>query len=119
MTVRIKRVYGEPTPDDGHRILVDRLWPRGLKKERGSVERWLNDIAPSDSLRRWFGHRPDRWKEFKRRYFAELADKGEQVAEVVRLAGHGAVTLLYAAKDEQHNNAVALREHLDLALTRN
>lgn len=110
--VKVKRVYEKPARDDGHRILVDRLWPRGLTKEKARVDSWLRDMAPSDNLRKWFGHDPDKWDEFKRRYFEELEAKGEGVKHIRRKAREGDVTLLYGSKEERLNNAVALREYL-------
>jgi uncharacterized protein YeaO (DUF488 family) len=112
MSVRVKRVYEKPHRADGMRILVDRLWPRGLKKEDAQVDLWLKDVAPSADLRKWFGHDPDKWSEFKARYFAELRERAEEVARLRSEAEIGVVTLLFSAKDEQHNNAVALQEYL-------
>jgi uncharacterized protein YeaO (DUF488 family) len=111
--IKLKRVYEEPDPRDGVRLLVDRLWPRGLSKERAQVERWLKEIAPSDELRRWFGHDPDRWQEFRLRYRAELAGQGELVDELRELAVKGTVTLLFAAHDVERNNAVVLKELIE------
>lgn len=111
--IRIKRVYDPPQEQDGARVLVDRLWPRGLSKEAAALTLWLKEAAPSPELRTWFGHDPARWDEFRRRYLAELAD-GDRAA-LVQLAGlarRGAVTLLYAAHDTEHNNAVALAGYL-------
>lgn len=108
--LRTKRVYERPARDDGYRVLVDRLWPRGLKKEEAKVDLWLMDIAPSGELRKWFGHDPARWLEFKRRYFMELDKKAELAEKIPR--GEKTVTLLFGARDEEHNNAVALREYL-------
>lgn len=110
MSVKIKRVYEEPDDGDGLRLLVDRLWPRGLSKERAHVDRWLKEIAPSDQLRRWFGHDPGKWQEFKDRYLAELKAQRPLVDELKELAGRQTVTLLFAAHDEEHNNAVVLKE---------
>jgi uncharacterized protein YeaO (DUF488 family) len=110
--IRIKRVYEPPDGKDGARVLVDRLWPRGLKKEDAALAIWLKDIAPSDELRRWFGHDPARWTEFVRRYRAELAHKDDAAAQLGSLASQGPVTLLYAAHDSEHNNAVALAQWL-------
>lgn len=113
MRVAIKRVYDPPGKDDGFRILVDRLWPRGIKKERAAFAEWLKEIAPSDALRKWFSHDPGKWTEFKRRYFKELDGKSDLVNEMLgKINGHP-VTLLYSAKDEEHNNAVALKEYLE------
>ena len=112
MTIRLKRVYEQPDAADGQRVLVDRLWPRGLTKERARVDLWLKEIAPSTELRRWFGHDPAKWAEFKRRYRAELKQNKEQVALLEAEIKKGPVTLLYGAKDEQHNEAVVLLELL-------
>lgn len=107
--MRIKRIYEVPEPQDGLRVLVDRLWPRGVSKERARVDRWERDIAPSDELRRWFGHDPARWPEFKERYLAELEGKRELLVELSDAAQRGRVTLLFAAADEERNNAVVLK----------
>ena len=107
--IRIKRVYKEPAKDDGYRILVDRLWPRGLTKERARVDLWMKQIAPSDALRKWFGHEPEKWPEFAKRYRGELAKKKDLLKEVKRLEReHGLVTLLYGRKDEKQNQAVLI-----------
>jgi uncharacterized protein YeaO (DUF488 family) len=108
----VKRVYDPPATGDGTRVLVDRLWPRGLKKEKARIDRWLRDVAPSTELRHWFGHDPERWGGFRERYAAELREHGEVLDELRRLARDGPVTLLFAAHDEEHNNAVALRDML-------
>jgi uncharacterized protein YeaO (DUF488 family) len=110
--IKVKRIYEPPAPEDGKRILVDRLWPRGLAREEARVDEWLKEIAPSDELRRWFGHDPARWEEFRRRYREELASRGELLDRLRTEALHGAVTLLFAAKDEEHNNAVVLKKLL-------
>ncbi|HZP59384.1 MAG TPA: DUF488 family protein [Opitutaceae bacterium] len=107
----MKRVYEKPEGRDGRRLLVDRLWPRGLSKEKARVDVWLKDVAPSAALRQWFGHDPAKWSAFKRRYFAELKEM-DAAALVRKAAGGGRATLLFSAKDEDHNNAVALREFL-------
>lgn len=112
MTVRIKRMYAPPHPDDGYRVLVDRLWPRGVSKRQARLDDWMKDIAPSDGLRKWFGHRRDRWEEFRRAYLEELEACPEQLAALQAMAQKGDVTLLFAAKDETHNNAVVIREWL-------
>lgn len=112
MQIRLKRAYDEPSKQDGTRILVDRVWPRGLKKEQAQIDHWLRDIAPSTELRQWFGHDPDKWPQFKQRYFRELNKNSAAVAELRQLAGDGRVTLVFSAKDERHNNAVALKEYL-------
>jgi uncharacterized protein YeaO (DUF488 family) len=110
--VRIKRAYEAPAPDDGTRVLVDRLWPRGLKKADAGISQWLKEIAPSNELRKWFGHDPERWDEFRRRYKAELAQKRELVGQLRQLAQRGPLTLVYSAHDQAHNQAVVLRETL-------
>ena len=110
----IKRVYCVVEKSDGFRILVDRLWPRGLSKEKAKIDLWLKDVAPSNELRKWFAHEPKKWSEFKRRYFKELVDnKSELVGLICKKAKEGVVTLLYAAKNEKYNNAVALKEYLE------
>ena len=108
MSVYIKRAYEAPESTDGKRVLVDRLWPRGIRKEEAGIDVWLKDVAPSAELRRWFGHDPVKWPEFQRRYRAEL-EASPALAELKELSRKGRVTLVYAAKDEHHNNAVALR----------
>ena len=108
---RIKRVYELPDKHDGRRILVDRLWPRGLTKEKASIDLWLKDIAPSTGLRKWFGHNPGRWEEFKERYLAELKGNSEQIQLLKQELDKGIVTLVYGAKDEDHNQAVVLQEN--------
>lgn|SRR5690606_15521164 len=110
--IRVKRVYEAPAADDGQRFLVDRLWPRGVRRDALQFDGWLKELAPSDELRKSFGHDPEHWDEFRRRYFAELAEQRQAVAELVAAADRGPVTLLFAARDEQRNNAVALREYL-------
>jgi uncharacterized protein YeaO (DUF488 family) len=110
--IRLKRVYEPPAPDDGVRILVDRLWPRGLRKADAAVDRWLKELAPSTALRQWFGHDPQRWPDFQDRYRAELADKAELLQELRVLARREPITLLYGARDDRHNQAVVLRDVL-------
>ena len=109
--ITTKRVYETASSDDGVRVLVDRLWPRGLPKDRAKIDLWLRDVAPSNELRRWFNHEPEKWDEFRRRYFAELTESGA-ARSVLEEASRSKVTLLFAAKDEERNNAVALREFL-------
>ncbi len=111
--VKLKRAYEPPSPEDGTRILVDRLWPRGLSKQKAALDCWMKDIAPSTELRKWFGHDPARWDEFQRRYFAELDAQPEAWQPILRAAHRGNVTLLYGARDVEHNNAVALKEYLE------
>ena len=110
--IRIKRVYDPPAEDDGVRVLVDRLWPRGVRKEDAAVTLWLKDIAPSTELRKWFGHDPARWAEFGRRYRAELKHNEEAVAHLVALSARGPVTLVYGAHDVEHNHALVLAGYL-------
>ncbi len=109
----VKRVYEAPEPGDGTRFLVERLWPRGVKKETLRMDAWLRDVAPSNALRRWFGHEPAKWKEFRRRYSAELDAKLESLQPILEAMRQGDVTLLYSAHDTEHNNAVALKEYLE------
>lgn len=113
--LKLKRVYDDPSPDDGDRILVDRLWPRGLKKEEALLEDWLKDLAPSDDLRHWFSHDPERWEEFQQRYMEELEDpdKKSSIEALLDRARQGTVTLVFAAKDEERNNAVVLKNYLE------
>jgi len=113
MTIHIKRVYDPPARKDGYRVLVDRIWPRGLTKEQAAVDLWLKDIAPSTALRRWFNHDPEKWAEFQSRYFRELQQLAEQIKPLRKRAESSPVTLLYAAKDTAHNNAVALKAFLE------
>lgn len=111
--IRTKRIYDPPAPDDGARFLVERLWPRGKKREDVPIAAWLKEVAPGDALRRWFGHDPARWEEFQRRYFAELDGKPAAWQPILEAARQGNVTLLYSARDTEHNNAVALKIYLD------
>jgi uncharacterized protein YeaO (DUF488 family)/5-formyltetrahydrofolate cyclo-ligase len=111
--IRIKRAYRTARVSDGARILVDRIWPRGMAKDRLRLTEWMKDVAPSDYLRRWFGHDPQKWEAFRETYFYELANKKDAVSRLVDLAAEGRLTLVYGAKDETHNNAAALKEHLE------
>lgn len=113
MTLRTKRVYEDPATDDGTRVLVDRIWPRGLTKEGARVDEWMKEIAPSTALRKWFDHDPRKWHEFQERYRKELETHASHVARLRELHEAGRVTLLYAAKDQAHNNAVALQSYLE------
>jgi len=108
----VKRVYDETKPGDGKRILVDRLWPRGLTREQAGIDEWMKELAPSDELRRWYGHETEKWPEFRRRYIGELSspEKAKPLDKVARMAREGNVTILYAAKDIEHNNAKVLEE---------
>ncbi len=112
MAVRLKRAYEPAEPADGYRVLVDRLWPRGVAKEAARLDEWARELAPSDELRRWFGHDPAKFAEFRRRYRAELAAREEKLRELRRRARRGTVTLVYAARDPEHNDAVVLAELL-------
>jgi len=110
--IRIKRAYDPPAEDDGARVLVDRIWPRGVRKENAAVTLWLKDIAPSTTLRKWFGHDPARWTEFRRRYRAELQRNDDAVAQLRALSARDRVTLIYGAQDIEHNHALVLAGYL-------
>ena len=110
--IKIKRCYDVPTPTDGARFLVDRLWPRGVRKEAIRLTGWLQEVAPSQELRKWFGHDPERWAEFRKRYFSELTAKRDAWMPILEAATKGDITLLFSAHDSEHNNAVALKEFL-------
>lgn len=111
--IKIKRAYEKPAKDDGWRVLVDRLWPRGIKKEAAHFDQWMKDVAPSDALRKWFGHEPEKWSAFQKKYRTELAKNKELVAELKKMEKeHGTLTLVYGAKDEEHNQAVVLADVL-------
>lgn len=111
--VKLKRAYDDPAPEDGFRVLVERLWPRGLTKARLALDLWLKDVAPSTELRQWFAHDPEKWDEFQKRYWTELEQNLEAV-DLLRSKSHdGVITLVYAARDEEHNGALALKHYLD------
>jgi uncharacterized protein YeaO (DUF488 family) len=110
MTIRLKRAYEQPAPEDGTRVLVERLWPRGLSKERAAVDLWLREAAPSPELRRWFGHDPAKWDEFRRRYRDELRDRPEELERLRDLARSGPLTFVFAARDADRSSAALLRE---------
>ena len=112
VNVKLKRAYEAPAAEDGTRILVDRLWPRGIKKADAALDLWMKDVAPSTGLRQWFGHETDRWQEFRRRYVDELRQKSDLVDELRALARKGPITLVFGAHDQTHNDAVVLREIL-------
>ena len=112
MEIRVKRIYELPEPADGYRLLVDRIWPRGVTKESAALDTWMKEVAPSTELRRWFGHDATRWPEFERRYAVELDTRQDLVAEILSRARDRRVTLLYSARDPDHNQAVALAEYL-------
>lgn len=114
--LRMKRIYEEPGPADGYRVLVERLWPRGVSKERAKLDRWMKGIAPSHELRKWFDHDPDKWEEFQERYRKELFGS-EEVEEMLHIIGqYEEVTLIYASKDQQHNSTVVLKEFMERLL---
>jgi uncharacterized protein YeaO (DUF488 family) len=110
--IKLKRAYEKPAKDDGERILVERLWPRGLTKEQAKIDLWLKDVAPSAELRKWFGHDPDRWIEFRKRYLKELRQNTDPIKLLKRKAKAGTITLIYAARDEERNSALVLRQFL-------
>jgi uncharacterized protein YeaO (DUF488 family) len=112
MIVKIKRAYAEPEKSDGLRILVDRLWPRGLSKEKAHIDLWLKDVAPSTDLRKWFAHDPNKWPEFQSRYLDELKSLSEPLHLLREKSAHGPITLVFAARDEEHNEAVVLQKLL-------
>jgi uncharacterized protein YeaO (DUF488 family) len=114
--IKLKRVYEEGAPRDGARYLIERLWPRGVRKESLHIDEWLKDAGPSTELRKWFSHDPEKWPEFRRKYFAELDRAPEAWAPIREAARRGAVTLLYSSHDTEHNNAVALKEYVERKL---
>lgn len=111
--IHIKRVYEEPAKSDGARILVDRLWPRGLTKQQAAVDQWLKELAPSTQLRQWFSHDPAKWEEFRKRYRKELLQQKTALSLLKQQAKHQAVTLVYGARDEEHNGAIVLKSFLE------
>ena len=108
--LKIKRAYDAPNPSDGKRVLVDALWPRGIRKTELKLDDWWKDLAPSTELRKWYGHDPDKWTEFRKRFAAELNEKPDAVQRLRKMAGEGTVTLVYSSREEKLNNAVALKE---------
>jgi uncharacterized protein YeaO (DUF488 family) len=118
MSIHLKRAYDKPARNDGQRILVDRLWPRGVSKNEAGIDLWLKDISPSSALRKWFNHDPEKWLEFKTRYFQELATQADVLEMLAAKAQAGWVTLVFAAKNEEFNNAVAIKEYLEKHLPR-
>jgi len=112
-TIQTERVYETPTERDGRRVLVDRVWPRGVSKHEARVDRWMKEVAPRTALRKWFNHDPNKWQDFKRAYFQELDEHRETLRELLRETGGGTLTLVYAAKDTRHNNAEALKQYLN------
>jgi uncharacterized protein YeaO (DUF488 family) len=113
MKIQIKRAYEPPSPGDGYRVLVDRVWPRGITRESLQVDAWLKDLAPSTALRKWFAHEPEKWKAFKQRYFTELDEHAEEIRKLVHSAGAGGLTLVYAARNEKFNNAAAMKKYIE------
>ncbi len=111
--IRLKRVYEPPSPDDGTRVLVERLWPRGASKHSAAIDLWLKEIAPSTELRQWFAHDPAKWKEFKARYQKELHESTAAVTLLLQKNREGTITLVYAARDKEHNGALVLRDYLE------
>jgi uncharacterized protein YeaO (DUF488 family) len=111
--LKLKRVYKKPSNEDGFRILVERLWPRGLTKDRAGVDLWLKEVAPSPELRKWYSHDPAKWEEFRRRYEKELENKKNEIDLLLDMCREGTVTLVYAAQDEEHNSALLLKQHLE------
>jgi uncharacterized protein YeaO (DUF488 family) len=116
--VTLKRAYDPVAATDGKRLLVERLWPRGVSKDKLKLDGWIREVAPTTELRKWFGHDPAKWRQFRVRYFRELDSQPESWRSIVSLAGRGTVTLVYSSHDEEHNNAVALREYLQLKTRR-
>jgi uncharacterized protein YeaO (DUF488 family) len=116
MEIKIKRVYEKPVPDDGVRVLVDRLWPRGLSKEKAKIDLWVRNLAPSNELRKWYGHEQAKWEEFKERYFAELAGQMEETRRLSQVVKEGPVTFLYSSTEEKFNNAHALKLFVEMNL---
>ncbi len=113
LTIRLKRAYDAVAADDGPRVLVDRVWPRGVTKDRIEIDAWLRDLGPSTTLRQWFGHDPRKWEGFRERYRAELARKQALLAQLAGFARHGKLTLVYSARDTEHNQAVVIKEMLE------
>lgn len=113
MNIKMKRVYDHPEKDDGMRILVDRLWPRGLTKKKASVDLWLKDVAPSTELRKWFAHDPEKWKRFRARYKTEIRNNHNLITALKQKAREGTITLIYGARDEKHNEALVLKQFLE------
>ena len=114
MPIQLKRAYEEAGPHDGYRVLVDRLWPRGVAKERAAIDEWMRDVAPSDELRKWFHAQPSQWATFRRHYLSELKDHREELRRLVERSQHEFVTLVYGSSDPEHNNAVVLKQYLGM-----
>jgi uncharacterized protein YeaO (DUF488 family) len=113
MDIQLKRIYDSADPEDGYRVLVDRIWPRGISKDKAKVDLWPKELAPSKELRQWFGHEPDKWPEFKRRYFKELRQQEENLQPLREASQKARVTLVFASKEERYNNAAALKAFLE------
>jgi uncharacterized protein YeaO (DUF488 family) len=113
MAIQLKRAYDKPQKTDGRRVLIDRVWPRGVRKEDLMLDEWLKDLAPSTELRKWFGHDPERWEEFKRRYFQELDAHPDEIRVLRKKMREGPLTIVFGSKEERFNNAVALKEYLE------
>ena len=113
MKIQIKRAYDNPGENDGYRILVDRLWPRGISKEKAKIDYWAKELAPSNELRQWYGHDPEKWSEFKSRYFAELDGNPQPAKELLDYVNKGPVTFIYSSKEQRFNNAVALKAYVE------
>jgi len=113
MDIRTKRIYEPLDPDEGYRVLVDRVWPRGMSKEKARIDSWLKELAPSKELRQWFGHDPSRWEKFRKHYFEELAEHKEQLDRLGEMARNGPLTLLFSSRETRYNNAVALKAYLE------
>jgi uncharacterized protein YeaO (DUF488 family) len=119
MTIKLKRVYEKACESDGYRILVDRLWPRGLSKDEVQIDVWLKDVAPSNQLRKWYSHDIGKWIDFKQHYFTELSMKEDLARLIIEKASINPVTLVYAARDQEHNSAIALKEYIEYRITTN
>ena len=113
MNIKIKRIYDEPAKDDGKRVLVDRLWPRGISKDRAKIDLWAKDIAPSHELRKWFNHEPDKWIEFKEKYFSQLDSNPEALIPITELIRTNTVTFIFSSKETKLNNAASLKQYFE------
>ena len=113
MKCKIKRIYDAPSPGDGFRVLVDRVWPRGMKKADAAIDLWQKELAPSTELRKWFNHEPGKWQEFRKRYLGELKNNHELIEDTLSRAGNRPLTLLFSARDREHNQAVIIKEYLE------
>ena len=113
MLIYVNRAYEEPSGNDGYRVLVDRMWPRGVTRQRLQLDAWMKELAPTGTLRTWFAHDPGKWRQFKRRYFGELDSRHEEVDRLLEMLATGRVTLVYSARNDKYNNAIALKEYLE------